>query len=95
MVGLDLGIGLNTGEVVVGNIGSEKVMDYTVIGDPVNVAKRLQDVAQGGEILISETTYGQVRGIRGTRVPDISLMGRQEPITVYRVDGLTADKQDS
>jgi class 3 adenylate cyclase len=90
MAGLDLGIGLHTGEVVVGNVGSEKIMDYTVIGDPVNVAKRLQDVAQGGEILISETTYSQVHSIRGTRLPDISLSGRQEPITVYRVDGLTA-----
>jgi class 3 adenylate cyclase len=90
MAGLDLGIGLHTGEAVVGNVGSEKVMDYTVIGDTVNVAKRLQDVAQGGEILISEATYTQVRGIRGSRLPDISLAGRQEPITVYRVDGLTA-----
>ncbi|MGD8822980.1 MAG: adenylate/guanylate cyclase domain-containing protein [Anaerolineales bacterium] len=90
LLGLDLGIGLHSGEVVVGNVGSEKIMDYTVIGDPVNVAKRLQEVAQGGEILISEATYAQVRGIRGTRLPDVSLSGRQEPVTVYRVDGLTA-----
>ena len=46
-----------TGEVIVGNIGSERMMDYTVIGDTVNIARRLQEAARPGEILISETIY--------------------------------------
>ncbi len=83
---LGLGIGLNTGDATVGNIGSEKVMDYTVIGDTVNVAKRLQEAAGSGEILISEVTYNQVSSqVLAERRDAITLHGRQEPVVVYTV----------
>ncbi len=85
MAGLGLGIGLHSGEGVVGNIGSEEVMDYTVVGDVVNVAKRLQEQATGGTILLSEVTYRQVRGVSAEKMEPIVLPGRTEPIRAYRI----------
>jgi class 3 adenylate cyclase/ActR/RegA family two-component response regulator len=90
---LALGIGLNTGEAVVGNIGSEKVMDYTVIGDTVNVAKRLQEIADPNQILISQSTYQQVR--EQAIVEEIHpklLKGKLEPIAIYELKGLLDDR---
>ncbi len=82
---LSLGIGLHSGEAVVGNIGSESVMDYTVVGDVVNVAKRLQEVAKGGEVLISEQTYSLLSEIAAERLDPIQLPGRTELIVAYRL----------
>ena len=83
---LELGIGIQTGPVVIGNIGSELKMDYTIIGDAVNVANRLQKMARPGEILVS----GGVRDKVGDRVRLQSLgervlEGRDEPLEVLRV----------
>jgi adenylate cyclase len=86
MEGLDLGIGLHSGEAVVGNIGSEFVMDYTVVGDVVNVAKRLQEFAEAGQILISEATCEQIGGTPGTKLDPIILPGREEPVTAFLVE---------
>jgi adenylate cyclase len=81
---LGLGIGLHSGEATVGNVGSEIVMDYTVIGDTVNVAKRLQEEARGGEILISEATYQRVQEHVTAEYLDARLIkGRTEPVKVY------------
>ena len=88
--GLGLGVGLHSGEAIVGNIGSERVMDYTVVGDTVNVAKRLQELADGGQILLSEATYRLVKGVRARRQPPLQLMGRQEPITAFAIDDRSA-----
>jgi class 3 adenylate cyclase len=87
--GLGLSVGLHSGEAIVGNIGSERVMDYTVVGDTVNVAKRLQELADGGQILLSEATYRLVKGVRARRQPPLQLMGRQEPITAFAIDDKT------
>ena len=84
--GLSLSVGLHSGEAIVGNIGSERVMDYTVVGDTVNVAKRLQELADGGQLLLSEATYRLCKGVRARRQPPLQLMGRQEPITAYAID---------
>jgi len=83
---LGLGVGLHSGEAVVGNIGSEKVMDYTVVGDVVNVANRLQEKACGGQILLSEATYQQVQGIQAARLDPFEIPGRVEPVTAYLIE---------
>jgi class 3 adenylate cyclase len=83
---LGLGIGLHSGDAVVGNIGSEKVMDYTVVGDVVNVAKRLQERARGGQTLLSRATYELLDGIPARRLARVRLPGRKEPITPYVIE---------
>lgn len=85
LTGLGLGIGLHTGEGVVGNVGSEQVMDYTVIGDVVNVAKRLQDMATGGQTLLSAETYEQIKRVKARKLDPVQLPGRQEQTTPYLI----------
>lgn len=80
---LGLGIGLHSGEAVVGNIGSEKVMDYTVVGDVVNVAKRLQERARRGQILLSSATFALAPDLFTGPPNQVRLPGRKEPIMVH------------
>jgi adenylate cyclase len=87
MDGLDLRVGLHSGEAIVGNIGSDFVMDYTVIGDVVNVSKRLQEAAKVGSILMSEATYQQVGDVEAKRLAPIDLPGREEPVIAYEIKG--------
>lgn len=89
MQALGLGIGLNCGEVVVGNIGSERLMDYTVIGDNVNLAQRLEQLAQKGQIVISEEIYRRAcHLIKATEMAPVMLKGKREPVKAYLVEGL-------
>ncbi|GAP63765.1 hypothetical protein ARMA_2188 [Ardenticatena maritima] len=84
---LHIGIGIATGEAVVGNVGSEQVMDYTAIGNTPNTAKRLQEIAHGGEILIDNATYERVKDLVVVRpIEPIVLKGHSEPIRAYRVE---------
>lgn len=88
---LGLGIGLHSGEATVGNIGSEKVMDYTVIGDTVNVAHRLQEEARSGEILISAATFLLVQDqVVAEQLGEHSVRGRGGTVNVYALRGLAA-----
>jgi adenylate cyclase len=84
----DVRIGINTGRVVAGNIGSPKRMDYTVIGDSVNIASRLESGSQPNQICIGEETYRQVKGkFKMREVGQKKLRGRSEAIIVYEVLG--------
>ncbi len=86
---LEIGVGINTGEVVAGNIGSKKRMDYTVIGDVVNFADRVQSQSKAGEILISDSTYRKVRNkIAVKKLIPRYVKGKQKEVVLYRVLGV-------
>lgn len=84
---LACGVGVHCGKAVVGNIGCSYRMDYTAIGDVVNVAERLESVAKRGQVLISRRLYEQVNSrFRADYLGEQSLKGRQDTIEVYSLD---------
>jgi len=90
---LGLGIGISVGRVVVGNIGTVDSMDYTIVGDAVNVASRLQGLANHGESLISERTHALLTGdVRADLMQGTKLRGRDQSLDVYRI---STDKSDN
>jgi adenylate cyclase len=85
---VDIGIGLNTDTVVSGNIGSKKRMDYTIIGDGVNLAARLESACKqyGSHILISEFTYKALKGTYYSRELDLVVVkGKTRPVAIYEI----------
>lgn len=85
---VDMGIGLNTDMVVSGNIGSKKRMDYTIIGDGVNLASRLESACKqyGARILVSQFTMAQLRGTYRTREIDLVVVkGKTQPVAVFEI----------
>ncbi len=86
---LEMGIGVNTGTVVVGNIGSERRTKYSVVGSPVNFASRMEGYALGGQVLISPSTYQNLQDLVEVRdVLRVEMKGMTEPATLYDVRGL-------
>ncbi|MEB3229027.1 MAG: adenylate/guanylate cyclase domain-containing protein [Synechocystis sp.] len=88
---LEMGIGINTGEMVVGNIGSEKRTKYGVVGSQVNLTYRIESFSIGGQILISERTFQAVAStveINGSRA--VKAKGIEEPILIYDVKGINS-----
>ena len=86
---LRIGVGINTGNVITGSIGSTRALQYTAIGDAMNVASRLVNVASSGEIIISEDTYKHVAGrVEATQLPPVKVKGKADELKVYRVTGL-------
>lgn len=83
-----LSIGINSGEMISGNIGSANLrrLDYTVIGDTVNTAQRLQSVAKQGQIVISEDSYQKVKdSFHCEKIAEVSLKHKAQPVMIYEV----------
>ncbi len=84
---IGVGIGINSGEAVVGNIGTEERADYTAIGDVVNIAARLEAKAEKGEILIGPATKERLSALYEVALRGlVNLDGKKEPLDVYRVE---------
>jgi class 3 adenylate cyclase/putative methionine-R-sulfoxide reductase with GAF domain len=80
------GIGINSGDVVVGNIGSPQHMDYTAIGDEVNVASRIQAIAKGGQILVSRNIYNSTADCFQFRsIGSIKVKGKKRSVELFEV----------
>jgi len=93
---INMGVGINTGEAVAGTIGSEKKMEYTVIGDTVNVAQRLESVTLPGQILISESTYRKTGGrIIARELPPRALKGILRQVRIFDVVDIKTTGGDS
>ncbi|MGE5658190.1 MAG: CHASE2 domain-containing protein [Actinomycetota bacterium] len=89
---LEMGIGINTGEVVVGNIGSEKRTKYGVVGSQVNLTYRIESYTTGGQILVSQSTLeaaGDIVQIEGQK--QVTPKGVKEPIMIYQVGGIAGE----
>ncbi len=83
---LGIGIGINYGEVVVGNTGTDETMDYTVIGDVVNTAQRVESTAGSGQVLITKSALMRVEGkIKFRTLEPLHLKGKLLPVEIYEV----------
>ena len=92
---LDVRMGIHTDVCTVGNFGSQDRLDYTVLGNGVNLASRLETLANPNEILISENTYNVIRNdIRCTYFDEIKVKGKSHPIKTFQVQNLIIDKSD-
>jgi len=91
---LEMGIGINTGSVIVGNIGSELRMKYGIVGSAVNRAARIESNSIGGQVLIGETTFSHAKDIIKTELPKTVMMkGMQNPLVFYSVTAIHLNSQ--
>jgi len=82
-----VGIGINSGNAVIGNIGYEKRLDYTAIGDTVNLGARLCSAAEPDQVIISEETYNLVKEhFKTTKLPSIKVKGKEKVVNIYSVE---------
>lgn len=83
---MKINFGIHTGMAVVGNVGAPDIMDFTAVGDTVNLAARLQDLSQGGRILISESTYERVAdAVDAVEIGALDVKGRASSVVTYEV----------
>lgn len=86
---IEIGIGINTGEVLTGAIGSTRALQYTAIGDAMNVASRLVDIARPGEIILSFETYSKVADrVEAVALTPVDVKGKVDKIKIYRLIGI-------
>ena len=85
-LGLSFRIGVHLGEAIVGNVGARQAMNYTAIGDTVNVAKRLQEHAEAGQVLVSAAVVQRLgERVEAEPVGPVAIKGRQQPVEAYRL----------
>jgi adenylate cyclase len=83
-------VGINTGPALVGNIGSDALRSFNAMGDAVNVAARLESMAEPGEIVLGADTYWAIRDVAdATLLGEVQVKGRQQPVRAYTLNGLT------
>ncbi|HTX92123.1 MAG TPA: adenylate/guanylate cyclase domain-containing protein [Anaerolineales bacterium] len=86
---LQFHIGVTSGDVMVGNVGTRELFNYTPIGDTVNLAQRLESIAQPGQILIDQNTYTSVADhVDALALEPVQVKGRAQPVTIYDLKGL-------
>lgn len=89
---LEMGVGINSGEVVAGNIGSERRQKYAVVGAPVNLAARVEALTVGGQVLITEATWALTQGqVQASEPIRVAVKGGAEPLAIYEVTGVHGD----
>jgi adenylate cyclase len=85
---INLGIGICTGPAIVGNMGSHQRLEFTAIGDTVNTSSRLSGITEGGQIVITESTYEHVKDhIRVKKLEPIKVKGKEKQLIIYEVLG--------
>ncbi len=86
---LSFGMAINVGEAVVGLVGTKMRLDYTAIGDTINTAKRLQENAKAGQVLLSETAYEQVKDkVIAVQLEPLKVKGRAQPVQIYELQDI-------
>lgn len=92
---IGFGVGVNCGEAIIGNMGSESRVEFAAIGDTVNTASRLEGVAKAGQVIISKKVYDRLKGrIDVTWLGNVSLKGKAKEVEIYQVNGLIDEKNE-
>jgi adenylate cyclase len=95
---MDIGVGINSGDMIAGNIGSESIMSYTVIGDAVNLGSRLESLNKeyGTRIIISDATRSRLTGAYAVRpLGDVVVKGKTQPVRIWEVTGRNGHGTDT